>query len=272
VRSYGWLAVALAAALSACSGGGRGAGTLLPANQTVDPSGTVRQIQCHVGGQPSSGGGGSRGGEPDATYKLCLGYNAVINGYSDGERIVDAESANTKVVTVVTDTERNRTNPRMPDGSPAFWFDVATVGLGTTTVTLRDARGHTGTVTVAVVSCPGVATPTPTATPTPAPTATPTPGRVPPPGATPTATPTASPTATPTPVPTATPSPTPSATPSPTPAPTATPSPSPTAVPTATPAPTATPSPTPTPAPCLLSTKRSTQSKRGTQTGTVSTC
>jgi len=261
VRSYGWLAVAVAAALTACSGG-RGAGTLPPADQTASLADTVRQIECHVATPPPSGGGGG-GGVPTTSSKLCLGSSAVIDGISDGERAVSAESDNPKVLTIVRDSGRDHDSPRSHDGKRADWFDVAAVGLGTATVTLRDEEGRVGKLTVEVVNCPGSATPP--ATPTPTPAATPTPSRVPPAAtSTPTTAPTATPSPTPSPAPTATPSPTP------TPAPTATPSPAPTPVPTATPSPT--PTPTPAATTCPASSKRSVHGQRGTSTGTIAVC
>jgi len=252
VRSYGWLAVALATALTACSGG-RGAGTLPATDQTASPSDSVRQIECHVGAPPPSGGPPPSSG----SYKVCLGSSAVLNGVSDGERVVSAESADPKVVTVVPEAAREGETLRTSDGHREFQFEVTAVGLGSTTVTLHDADGRTGRVTVVVMNCPGSATPT--AAPTPTAIATP-PGRITPPTPTPTAT--------------ATPTPAPTATATPTPAPTATPSPTPTVVPTATPSPTPTASPSPSPAAstCPLSSKRSVRGQRGTQTGTVAVC
>ncbi|MDB5073397.1 MAG: hypothetical protein JWM87_4508, partial [Candidatus Eremiobacteraeota bacterium] len=212
MRGYGWLAVTLMAALTACSGGGGASSALPPPQQQIAPapSDTVRQIECYVG-SPSPGPTPSPG-----VFDLCRGYTGVIDGISEsGELIVSAQSANTHVVTIAADAARNKSTPTV-NGKPASWFDVAAVGLGTTTVTLRDAKGHTGTVIVSVKDCGPVPTPAPTATPVPTPT--------PKPSATPT--PTAPPTATPT------PTATPRATPTPTPAPTVTPTPAPTATPT----------------------------------------
>jgi hypothetical protein len=280
VRSYGWLAVATAAALTACSGA-HGTGSAVPGPQSLSPtsSDAVRQILCHVGG----GGGGSTpppggsGGASEATFELCRGYTGVIDGVDDGDLIVSAKVADTRIVTVVPDVARNHSQPTF-DGHPASWFDVTALAVGSTTVTLTDAKGHTGVITVKVDNCGGATptpTPAPTATPSPAPTATPTaaPTATPKPTATPTPTPaptatptpTPAPTATPTPVPTATPTPVPTATP--TPAPTATPTPAPTATPT--PVPTATPTPSPSPG-CLLSSKRKPNGgQRSTRTGVI---
>jgi hypothetical protein len=263
VRSYGWPAVAVAAALTACSGGHGAGGAVPPSSSGLNAppvQSAARIIECHVGGPIPTpnpgGGGGNNGGGSSQNLDLCRGYSAVIDGVDDGDLIVSAVSANPGVVSVVPDLARDKSQPTA-NGHPASWFDVAALAVGKTTVTLRDAQGHTGTVTVNVVNCGPAPTPTPTPTPTPAPTATPTPTAQP----TATPTPTPAPTATPTPKPTATPTPTP------TPAPTATPTPAPTATPT--PAPTATPTPTPAPTTCPLSSRRHVNSKRSTRTGVV---
>ncbi|HEY0396292.1 MAG TPA: hypothetical protein VGD01_17545 [Candidatus Elarobacter sp.] len=246
MRGYGWLAVALTAALTACSGGHGAGGAVVPAADqaaATQPDAAVRQIECHVG---SPGGGGAV-----QTLTLCKGTMGVVDGVSDDGAIdIAASSANPRIATVAVDAARNRSTPRV-NGKRASWFDVVAVAVGSTTITLREANGETTALKVVVTDCATPAptatpTPAPTATPTPAPTATPTPGRgTPSPTPAPTATPTPAPTATPTPVPTATPTPVPTATPTPVPTPTPTPVPT----PTPTPVPTATPSPTPTPAP-----------------------
>jgi len=242
VRSYGWLAVALTAALTACSGGHGAGGAVVPAAEQLQnapaASSSERVVECHLGGGGGTSGGGGSGGSGSESLSLCRGTTGVIDGVTDGDPIVAASSGNVRVATVTADLARDRSQPTV-NREPASWFDVAAVDAGVTVITLRDSKGHTGTVTVTVTNC---------ATPTPAPTATPTP--------------TPAPTATPTPAPTATP----------TPAPTATPTPAPTATPT--PQPTATPSPTPTPNPlCPSSSQRKTSGKsRGTRTGTIGLC
>ena len=172
MRGYGWLAVTLMTALTACSGGG-GASSALPSTgqqNAATATDTVRQIECHVG-SPGPGPTPS----PDV-FDLCRGYAGVINGVDDGALIVSATSANTHVVTVVPDLARDKSTP-YANGRPASWFDVAALAVGSTTVTLKDAQGHTGTIIVTVKDCgPGpTPTPAPTATPTPAPTVTPSP-------------------------------------------------------------------------------------------------
>src|ERR1700736_2086614 len=133
------------------------------------PSGSVRQVECHVGvptPAPTAkpGGGGTPAPSGGDTFDLCKGYAGVIDGFSDNDLIVSAVSANTKVVTVAPDPARNKAMPTA-NGHPASWFDVAAVGVGTAVVTLRDASGHTGTVTVVVKDCGPGPTPAPTATP-----------------------------------------------------------------------------------------------------------
>ncbi|MEA2688827.1 MAG: hypothetical protein QOD51_1434, partial [Candidatus Eremiobacteraeota bacterium] len=125
MRGYGWLAVALTTALTACSGGG-GATSALPSAEQLQsaaaPSDTVRQIECHV---VAPGPGPTP--TPDVV-SLCRGYTAAVDGISDtGDPVVSAQSANTRIVTVVADAARTKSNPTS-NGKPASWFDVTAIG------------------------------------------------------------------------------------------------------------------------------------------------
>src|ERR1035437_856457 len=120
MRGYGWLAVALVAALSACSGGGGGGGAVVPPaqqqqqqqQQTAPAMDTVRQVECHVG-SPS----------PAPTLDVCNGTTASIDGYADGNRDVPATSADSHIATVVRDKARNKSVPT-ENGHRTSWFDV----------------------------------------------------------------------------------------------------------------------------------------------------
>jgi hypothetical protein len=274
VRGYGWLAVTLMTALTACSGG-HGAGGAVPAQDANTASDTLeRLVQSKI--PPSTGVWGQVvHAIPNVlTVDQCNpNEGGTFDALENFEGDVTATVTDPRIARVTPDVQRNKVYPT-EGGLKNAWFTVIPLTGGTTTIVVRDKKGNEDVVTLTVVAC---------ATPTPTPVATPTPGR----GGTP-ATPTPTPTATPTPAPTPTATPTatpaPTATPTPTPAPTDTPAPAPTATPTPkpkppppatpTPEPTATPTPTatpsPSPGPCLLNAARkAANAKRGTRTGTI---
>jgi len=251
------LAVALVAALTACSGGSGSTGVFstspdrAPDGSIYSTDPAVRAVQSKV--PPDTGVWGQvvHALPNDFTLSLCPPVQTgTFDALENFEGDVTAQSADPKIATASPDSVRNQVYPT-EGGLKNAWFTIVPHAGGSTKILVRDRKGNTDNVTVTVIACP---TPTPTATPTATPSPTPTPGRS-------TPTPTPAPTATPT------PTPTPTATPSPTPAPTATPSP--------TPIPTATPSPTPSPGLtiCPLSSNRKPSGKnRGTRTGTIGIC
>lgn len=177
MRSHGWLAVALATGLSACSGAGNGASTLPPAAGTTTATlaasdAAVREIQCHVAPSPApdgatTGPSGQRIAVYPETVSLttCATAPALVDAYENFEGAVTAYAEDPSVATVTPDLQRNAVAPTF-GGLKNAWFDIVPRGAGTTRVVAVDKKGDRAYVTVTVVPC---ATPAPTLPPLPPP-------------------------------------------------------------------------------------------------------
>jgi hypothetical protein len=164
VKNYGWLAVASAAALTACSGG-IGASALAPVNgAAAGTASTSRAAQSQV--PPSTGVWGQvvHALPNQFTLDACAHQTGSFDAQENFEGNVQATVTDPNVVSVSPDDQRNQVYPT-EGGLKNAWFTITPLRAGSTTIVARDKKGNADLVTVTVIGCP---TPPP---------ATPTPGR-----------------------------------------------------------------------------------------------
>jgi hypothetical protein len=170
VKNYGWLAVASAAALCACSGG-LGAGALAPANgSAAGTSSTGRSAQSTLPGTTGVWGQVVHALPNQFTLDACAHQTGSFDAQENFEGNVTATVGDPAIVSVTPDDQRNQVVPTQ-GGLKNAWFTITPLAAGSTTIIVRDKKDNADLVTVTVVGCP---------TPTPSPSATP--GRLLPPG------------------------------------------------------------------------------------------
>jgi hypothetical protein len=160
VKNYGWLAVASAAALSACSGG-LGAHALAPVSGS-GTDGALRSAQSQL--PPTTGVWGQvvHALPNQFTLDACAHQTGSFNAQENFEGNVEASVGDPTIVSVSPDDQRNQVYPTQ-GGLKNAWFTITPLAAGSTTIIARDKKGNADLVTVTVVGCP---TPPP-ATPTP---------------------------------------------------------------------------------------------------------
>jgi hypothetical protein len=171
VKNYGWLAVASAATLCACSGG-LGAGALAPVNgSAAGTESAMRGVQSQL--PPSTGVWGQvvHALPNQFTLNGCAHQTGSFNAQENFEGNVTATVTDPKIVSVSPDDQRNQVYPT-EGGLKNAWFTITPLAAGSTTIIARDRKGNADLVTVTIIGCP---------TPPPA-TPTPPAGRIPPPG------------------------------------------------------------------------------------------
>jgi len=162
VKNYGWLAVASAAALSACSGG---LGTGAPAPTNGAAAGTASASRAAESQLPPSTGvwGQVVHALPNQfTLDGCTHQTGSFNAQENFEGNVQATVGDPNIISVSPDDQRNQVYPT-EGGLKNAWFTITPLHAGSTTVIVRDKKGNIDGVTVTVIGCP---TPPP-ATPTP---------------------------------------------------------------------------------------------------------
>jgi len=168
VRSYGWLAVALATALTACSGGG-GALPFADGSSAAADS-ALRAVQSQI--PPDTGVWGQvvHALPNEFTLDACAHETGTFDALENFEGNVAATVVDPTIASVSPDAQRNRVYPTQ-GGLKNAWFTITPLAAGATRIIVRDKKGNEDSVTVTVVGCP---TPPPTATPTPTPSPSPT--------------------------------------------------------------------------------------------------
>ena len=142
MRSYGWPAIALAAALSACSGG-RGAGGALPPSggsaAAIDSA--LRAVQDRI--PPDTGVWGQvvHALPNDFTLNLCAHETGTFDALENFEGNVTATALDPRVLSISPDTQRNRVYPT-EGGLKNAWFTITPLAAGR-----RASSSATGKVT-----------------------------------------------------------------------------------------------------------------------------
>jgi hypothetical protein len=162
VKNYGWLAVASAAALCACSGG-LGAGALTPANgSAAGTSSTGRSAQSTLPGTTGVWGQVVHALPNQFTLDACAHQTGSFDAQENFEGNVTATVDDPRIASVSPDDQRNQVVPTQ-GGLKNAWFTITPLGAGSTNIIVQDKKGNVDRVTVTVIGCP---TPPP-ATPTP---------------------------------------------------------------------------------------------------------
>jgi hypothetical protein len=164
VKNYGWITVAMAAALTACSGGGSASG--VPPRPNGSATGTdnaLRAVRSQL--PPATGVWGQvvHALPNNFTLNVCRHETGTFDALENFEGDVTAAADDPKIVSVSPDDQRNQVYPT-EGGLKNAWFTITPLAAGSTTVTVRDKKNNADRVTVTVIGCP---TPAPTGTPFP---------------------------------------------------------------------------------------------------------
>ncbi len=169
MKQYGWLAVASAAALSACSGAGASSAPPLPNGLGTALDTASRTVRSQI--PPATGVWGQvvHALPNQFTLDLCKHQTGTFDALENFEGNVTATEFDRTIVSVSPDAQRNQVYPT-DGGLKNAWFTITPLAAGSTYVVVRDRKGNADRVSVTVVGCP---------TPSPSPT-----GRItgPPPG------------------------------------------------------------------------------------------
>ena len=162
MKNFGWLAVASAAALCACSGG-LGAHALAPVNgSSAGTNSAVRSAQSQLPGTTGVWGQVVHALPNQFTLDACAHQTGTFNAQENFEGDVTATVDDANVISVSPDDQRNQVYPT-EGGLKNAWFTITPLHAGSTNVIVQDKKGNVDRVTVTVIGCP---TPPP-ATPTP---------------------------------------------------------------------------------------------------------